>query len=98
MVRERDVERYFVKRVKEAGGQERKFKSPGHKDVADRICGFPEGRVFLVEVKAPGKTPRAGQLREAVKWLSVGVTTWFIDTTEGVDEFIWHVTEADKRK
>jgi len=97
-VRERDIEAYFVKRVKEAGGERRKFVSPGHKDVADRIVGFPVARVSLVELKAPGKKPRAGQLREALKWLEIGVKTYFLDSKEEVDSFIWLMTEADKRK
>jgi hypothetical protein len=95
-MRERDVEQYFIRRVREVGGIQRKFVSPGHKDVADRICGFPCG-VSLVELKAPGKKPRPGQLREAVKWLEIGVKTYFIDTKEGVDEFIWQMTEVTKR-
>jgi hypothetical protein len=93
-MRERDIEQYFIRRVREAGGLQRKFVSPGHKDVADRICCFPVARVSLVELKAPGKKPRPGQLREAVKWLDVGVATFFIDTKEGVDDFIWKMTEV----
>lgn len=95
-MRERDIEQYFIRRVREAGGEQRKFVSPGHKDVADRICGFPVARVALVEMKAPGKKPRKGQIREATKWLEIGVQTWFIDTKEGVDEFIRKMTEANK--
>jgi len=92
-MKERDIEAYFVKRVKEAGGEQRKFVSPGHKDVADRIVGFLPARVALVELKAPGKRPRAGQLREANKWLRVGVKTWFIDSYLGVDFFIKEMTK-----
>lgn len=97
-MRESDIERYFVKRVKEEGGEQRKFVSPGHANVADRICGFPGGRFAFVELKAPGKLPRPGQEREADKWKKLGFNTWVIDSKDMVDCFIWRMTTPEKRK
>jgi hypothetical protein len=97
-VRERDIEAYFVKRVKEAGGEQRKFVSPGHKGVADRICGFPVERFAFVELKRPGEKARPDQIREAKKWHRIGFLCVLIDSKEAVDEFIWLMTQADKRK
>jgi hypothetical protein len=91
-MRESEIERYFVKRVKEAGGLQRKFVSPGHKDVADRICGFPIERFAFVELKATGKQPRAGQVREHDKWRAIGFHVDVIDTKELVDQFIEFMT------
>ena len=51
---ERDIERYLVKRVKDLGGVAYKFVSPAHRGVADRLVVLPRGRVWFVEVKAPG--------------------------------------------
>lgn len=90
-MRERDVEQYFIRRVREAGGLQRKFVSPGVKGVADRICGFPFGRIVFVELKAPGQKPRPDQSREFSKWRKLGYDTWILDSKESVDDFIKQV-------
>jgi len=86
-MRERDVESYFVKRVKEAGGLQRKFTSPGHKGVPDRIVVY-FGTVFFVELKAPGEFLRDYQAREHEKLFAAGCNVFVIDSKEGVDYFI----------
>lgn len=91
-VRERDIEVYFCKRVKETGGLQRKFVSPGYSHVPDRICGFPRARFAFVELKAPGRKPRDGQLREHNRWKSLGFLVYVIDTKEAVDVFIEFMT------
>ena len=53
-MKEKDVENYLVKSVKELGGVAFKFISPGNAGVPDRICVMPEGLVYFVEVKKPG--------------------------------------------
>jgi len=63
-MRERDIERYLVKRVKELGGEVRKVEWPGRKSAPDRLVMLPwnqqkfidgawSGTVW-VELKAPG--------------------------------------------
>jgi hypothetical protein len=89
-MREREIEAYFVKRVKEAGGLQRKFVSPGHRGVPDRVFVL-NGKVVFVELKAPDKRLRADQAREHVKFRGAGATTWVIDTKEGVDRFIQQI-------
>jgi len=87
-MRERDIEAYFVKRVKEAGGLQRKFVSPGVRGVPDRIA-ILKGVVHFVELKAPGKFLRDDQVREHRKLRAAGVANiWIIDSKEGVDYFI----------
>jgi len=56
-MREREIEKYLVKRVKELGGMAYKFVSPGNDGVPDRLLLFPGGRIMFVELKAPGKIP-----------------------------------------
>jgi hypothetical protein len=87
VTRESDIEAYFVKRVKEAGGLQRKFISPGVRGVPDRIAIF-EGRVMFVELKAPGKFLRADQIREHDRLRAHGADTYVIDCEESVDYFI----------
>ena len=91
-MREREIEQYFIRRVREAGGIQRKFVSPGHKGVPDRICCFPFGRFALVELKAPGKKLRPDQEREFAKWQAVGCIPWKIDSRESVEVFIEYMT------
>lgn len=91
-MRERDIEQYFIRRVREAGGLQRKFVSPGHRGVPDRIVGFPIQRFAFVELKAIGETPRSDQLREMIRWSEKGFMVWVIDTKELVDKFIEEMT------
>ena len=58
-MRERDVERYLRERVKQLGGRAYKFVSPGNNGVPDRIVMLPGGKLFFVELKAPGKETTA---------------------------------------
>lgn len=90
-MRESEIERYFVKRVKEAGGLQRKFVSPGHRGVPDRIVVYWRC-VHFVELKAPGKKLRPDQQREHTKLSEAGADVWALDTKESVDAFIeWMV-------
>jgi hypothetical protein len=92
-MRESQIEAYFVKRVKQAGGLERKFVSPGRRSVPDRICGFPVERFAFVELKATGEEPRDDQLREHERWRAIGFKVYVIDSYEGVDAFIKEMTK-----
>ena len=86
-MREREIEAYFVKRVKEAGGLQRKFVSPGHRGVPDRIVVHFRS-VYFVELKALGKPLRPDQKREHAKLTAVGADVRVIDSKEAVDNFI----------
>lgn len=63
-MRETEIERLVVKTVENAGGIAYKFVSPGRDGVPDRLCVLPDGLVFFVETKAPGKKPQPAQVRE----------------------------------
>ena len=89
---EREVEQYFIRRVREAGGLQRKFVSPGHKGVPDRICGFPGAWFAFVELKRPTKGAEAHQAREHKRWRDLGFAVFVLDTKTAVDMFIEHMT------
>lgn len=57
-MRERIIERYLTRKVKEAGGECLKWVSPGRRGVHDRICVFPNNVVVFVETKS-----KTGKLR-----------------------------------
>lgn len=72
--RENLIEKHLVAEVKKAGGMAYKFVSPGRRSVPDRIVLLPGGRLVFVECKAPGKAPRADQLREHERLRALGFT------------------------
>jgi hypothetical protein len=88
---ERNVEAYFIKRVEAAGGEQRKLAYVGRRNATDRLVIFRPGRVFFVELKKPGATPRIGQVREHQRLREMGCNVRVIDTCEGVDKFIGEV-------
>lgn len=58
---ERVIESRLRQEAKKRGGMALKFVSPGMNGVPDRIVLLPGGKVAFVELKAPGKMPRALQ-------------------------------------
>jgi len=58
----------------------RKFSSANNAGVPDRLFITPLGKVFFIEFKAPGKQPRALQLREARLIEKNCVKVYFIDS------------------
>ena len=51
---EKEIEAYFVKRVKVLGGIAYKVRSVTQRGVADRIACMPNGEAWFVELKKPG--------------------------------------------
>ena len=60
-ITEKQIERAFVKTVKDAGGLAMKFVSPGRVGVPDRIVLLPGGRAVFAEIKRPGGKLRKSQ-------------------------------------
>lgn len=50
---EKEIERYFCKRVRAKGGFAYKFRSVTQIGVADRIACMPNGETWFVELKQP---------------------------------------------
>lgn len=95
---ERDVETYFVARVKAAGGVQRKLQWIGQRHGPDRFVKFLGVPVVLVELKRPGGTARAGQEREHARLRAVGTDVRVIDSVQAVDNFIRDMTEWRGRR
>ena len=93
-MREKVIEEYLRKKVKDVlSGIAYKFTSPGRRSVPDRVCLLPGGRVVFVELKAPGKKPTDGQLREHKRLRDLGFQVDVIDTKEGVDEWLKNIMQ-----
>lgn len=90
-MREADVERYFVRKVREAGGLPLKFAPPGWAGAPDRIVLLPGGRVVFVELKAPGKKMRPLQVKRAETLEGLGFQVYCLDSKEAVTAFVSEV-------
>lgn len=86
-MRERDIEKALVDRVRKVGGEVRKVQWPGRSGAPDRVVMMP-GVLVWVELKAPGKRPRLQQLREHERMRRMGQTVLVIDSLEGIDEVL----------
>ncbi len=89
-MREKEIEQYFVKRVKEMGGKAYKWVSPGNDGVPDRIVFF-SGVTVLVELKAPGKKPTPLQIAKHKELEKLGQKVLVVDSKEKVDQFIYNL-------
>lgn len=98
-MRESEVEKYLVARVNKLGGEVRKLAWVGRSHAPDRLVMLPEiasrgpaGTIlserFLVELKAPGEKPRAGQVREHERLRKYGWRVEIVDSLERVDEVL----------
>ena len=88
---EKEVEQYLVKRVKGVGGKALKFVSPGMAGAPDRLVMMPRGRMWFVELKAPGRKPR--KLQEFVfnDFRALGFEVKVFDSKEQIDDFVREV-------
>lgn len=89
-IRESALEVALWRAVEAAGHYCRKWTSPGHRGVPDRIV-IARGRVHFVELKAPGKQPSAEQQREHERIAAAGGKVWVIDSLDGVAHFVEHL-------
>jgi hypothetical protein len=87
-MRERQIEIKLRDAVKVRGGLALKFTSPGTAGVPDRIVLTPDGRVFFVELKAPGKSLSPKQVKMAAVLERLGHKVWVIDSVEKVKGFV----------
>ena len=82
--RENKVEKYLDSRVKAHGGFTRKWTSPGHVGVPDRLCFFPCGVLVIVEVKTKDGKLSEPQRREMARLVNQGFMCYPVFGVEGV--------------
>jgi hypothetical protein len=86
-VRERDVERALIKRVKQMGGEVRKLAWIGRRGAPDRLVMLPE-RYLFVELKAPGGRLSRLQDLEHRRLRAAGFDVRVIWKLEDIDEVL----------
>ena len=82
---EKEIENYLVKKIKNKKGVAYKFTSPGNSGVPDSLCLLPNGKIFFIELKSPGKKPRALQVNQITKITKLGQRVYVVDSKEMVD-------------
>ena len=93
-MKEKQIEEYLRKCVKDIGGKAYKFVSPGNDGVPDRLVCLPNGRVIFVELKAPGEKPRPLQTKRIAELRAMQQTVVVLDSKEEVNKFIGYVSFA----
>ena len=78
-MREKYIEQKLVAAVRNQNGMCPKFVSPGMSGMPDRIIFLPDGKTGFVEVKAPGKKPRALQLKRHAQLRALGFRVFVLD-------------------
>jgi Casjensviridae endonuclease len=79
---EKVIERKVCDHAKALGCYVRKFTSPSHASVPDRMFITPNGVVFFVEMKRKGKEPTAAQAIEIQKIRSKNVRVFVVDEVQ----------------
>lgn len=92
-MRESDIEKHLVQRVKALGGEVRKLQWVGRRSAPDRVAMLSDGRLLFIELKRPGgkaKFPanahEHAQAREHERMRAMGQRVVVIDSIEGVEE------------
>ena len=87
VLKERDIEKYLIKQVKELGGEIRKVSWQGRRGAPDRLV-MMHGWSAFVELKAPDKKPTAQQYRELDRMRQAGLDALWINSIGGVDRLL----------
>lgn len=76
---EAKIEKKVVDYARSHGVEVRKYTSPQHRSVPDRLFLFSPGLPVFIEFKAPGKKPTPGQVREINRLIELGYFVYVID-------------------
>ena len=79
---EKDIEAGICDYAKANGLLVYKFTSPARRGVPDRMFVLPQGRIFFIEMKAPGNKPTPAQEREHFRLRQAGITVYWTDSVE----------------
>ena len=95
-VKEKDVEKAVCDYARKAGFLVYKFTSPNRMSVPDRIFINPDGLVFFIEFKAPGKKPTDKQLREMHRLGQQGCHVYVCDDIEQGKKLVNFIADSER--
>lgn len=81
---EKDIEKKLVSEAKKRGCIPVKLLSANYNGLPDRLILSPGGKCGFVELKAPGKKPRALQLKRHRELRSLGFKVYVVDGLEQI--------------
>lgn len=87
-MREKEIEKKFVRAVKDRGGICPKLVSPGMDGMPERMALLPGERIIFVEVKAPGKKPRPLQVLRHRQLMELGFEVYVLDGVEQIPSIL----------
>lgn len=90
---EKEIEKLFCRKVRQAGGKAYKFISPGNSGVPDRLVILPGGKIGFVELKAPGEKPRPDQTYQIQQLENMGCYAAVADQPDQLDQIIREIAE-----
>lgn len=91
---EKEIERKLIQAVKLKGGLCLKFTSSGYDGVPDRLVLLPKGRLAFVELKSPGKKPRALQIKRMKQLSTLGFACYVIDSHDAIGGVIHEIQSS----
>lgn len=83
-MREKQIEKQLVQEVKKRGGICPKWVCPSYDGMPDRLVFLPHRKFGMVEVKAPGKKPRAIQASRHRLLERLGFRVYILDDPEQI--------------
>ena len=92
---EKDIEKYLRVEIKKIGGIAYKLVSPGNLGVPDRLVLLPNGKIYFVELKAPGGKLRPTQVAQHRRISNLGFKVLTLDRKEAVNGFMNKIQESD---
>ena len=87
-MKESAIERYLRERVEALGGLCEKFTSPGRRGAPDRLVTWPDGRMDLVEMKAPRGRLSFAQNHDHARRAERGVRVYVLYSKTDVDRYL----------
>ena len=87
-MKETEIEKKLVLKVKAKGGIAPKFVSPSYAGMPDRLVLLPGGVFAFAELKAPGMKPRPLQVARHRMLRSLGFKVYVIDGTQQIEEVL----------
>lgn len=86
------LERRLKKAIENLDGVALKLTVPNKRGMPDRMILLPGGRIYFVEMKAPGEKPRLLQRKRAKQLKALGFSVYCLDSDEAIDNFLQEVT------
>lgn len=87
-MREKVIEQKLCAAARRRGGIALKLSSPSYAGLPDRLILMPGGHIGFMEIKAPGKKPRALQVRRHEQLRRLGFRVYVVDSAERIGEIL----------